>query len=663
MLDALASDSHTIEALELSPIVPESSLEVSHDSQDCGFQIVSQEEVMLENASDEDSPCNSAKERHSESENDNLQSATVSFAAKSPNIEEQNPNIVSMIETRNTFDRFTESFATSTPIKNTVRSSADEYISNKDIDMGEETELEGFIEEFVHQELRAQIVNAATENSLDSNLCHSAVADDVICESQEDSTGIKQVENDTRITFGSEIDDTELACNEGGEESVGDDTENFLDPNLCDSVVVDGVACEIQENNTGTDKIANKVASSFQVNDAHGSTRVGSELDVAELASARRREPRREANEIENILIESNVFSSKMAGTCPVEAMGEEWSTRDSENAIEEREIFSPQVVSAGMAHVKEEDFQRSTGKEEEGFQNWTRNRGSQKLTEEEGSQRWTEEGGSQKRTGKDLQKRTRNEVTLQIADMKWCTGEAESALQEPQISSPRVVRTEITEKKEAVTEELPKIPTRVTKNPECFQRVTEREPKIPTDDKDNAVLITSIEAEESTGKVQNATQEPTNSCFKDFGNIVDERKDFAIYEQDISFEMARVSQSDEEMLIDDSEGFDVAEAVEGIFKPLFNGDTRMDDHRLDIEVKLKEMPDELTTKEEHYMITTQIGLNQESREVPRHDEDMSPAICDRGKLEFYCFSSFIFCSLVVFQHWAQIFQILKKWV
>ena len=39
--------------------------------------------------------------------------------------------------------------------------------------------------------------------------------------------------------------------------------------------------------------------------------------------------------------------------------------------------------------------------------------------------------------------------MTLQIADKEWCTREAESASEEPEISSPRVVRMEITERQE----------------------------------------------------------------------------------------------------------------------------------------------------------------------------------------------------------------------
>ena len=623
----VAHRSHTMESLELSPIVPESSLDTSHDSQDCCLQIVSQEEVMLDNMNLEDSPCNSVKEGCAENKEGDLETVTESFAAVASNIEEE----------------CGKGFTTSTPIKNTFESSTDEYRNDKDIDVGEDTKLEDIIEGFVHQELRAQISHAASEKFLDPNLSDSAIIDDIICASQENNTDTNNLSNDTHgsLRVGSEIDVAELAS-KGGNEVISVEMENFHDPNLCDSVAVDNVISECEEIDTGRNEIENvpKLASdaggqserdnvdSFhdpnscdsavageviceslemnigvdKFNDAHGGKTVGSETADIELAGDRGREPVIEIDTIGNILIELNVFSSKMADTCPVEAMGEEWSTRDSENAFEDPEIFSPQMVSVGIAQAKGADDNKWSGKEEEGFQ------------------KLTGKGGSQKCTGEERPPtRTGNKVTLQIADMEWCTREAESASEEPEISSPRVVRMENTERQEE----------------KCSKKDTEIEAKILRDRTD---FVKCTHEEGSTGKVQCSIHESSKLCLKEVDSNVEEGKDFTLYEQDISLEMAKFSQSDEEMLICDSEGFEVTETVDDIFKPLFYGDTKMEDHRLDIEGNVEAIPDKLTKEEERYLITTQDCLNQKIGEVAHHDGKSIP---ENGKLKFSVLCAF----------------------
>ena len=641
----VASRSHTMESLELSPIMPEHSLDTSHDSQDCKLHIVSQEEVRLADMDIEDSPCNSVKEKCNKNNDNDLEMAIESFAAEVPNTEEN----------------FAVGFATSTPIKNTSESSTDEYKSDKGINMGDETELEGFIKEFVHQELRAQISNAAPENFLDQNLCDSALVDDIVCASQENNTVTNKVANDTHgpLRVDSEIGVAELE-NKGGNEALSDEMERFLGPNLCDSVAVDNVICSCQEIYAGKNEVENvtelasnaggqlerdnvdsfddpnscdsAVASDIicesleinigtdKVDNTHGCTTVGSEINDSELAGNRVTKPVREIDTIENILIESNVFSSKMADTCPVEAMGEEWSTRDSENAFEDPENFSPQMVIVGISQAKEEGDNKWRGKEEEGFH---------KLTGKGGSQKCIVGGRTSKQT-------TGNKVTLQIADKEWCTREAESASEEPEISSPRVVRMEITERQEE----------------ECSKKCTAREAKIS---KDSTDFVKCSDEEESIGKVQGDIYESSNACLKDVGNGVEEGKDFTVYEQDVSLEMAKFSQSDEEMLICDSEGFDVTETVDNVFNPLFYGDTKMDDQRLDIEGNLKVMPDKLTKEEERHLITTQDCSSQQIGKVAHH---YAKTILERGKLYFRHFvyfhiqKDFLFHDNRVFEFW-----------
>ena len=92
------------------------------------------------------------------------------------------------------------------------------------------------------------------------------------------------------------------------------------------------------------------------------------EMNDTELAGNKEREPVREKDTIEKILIESNVFSSKMADTCPVEAMGEEWSRRDSENAFADPEIFNQQMVSVRIAQG--EDDNKWSGKKKRDSKN-----------------------------------------------------------------------------------------------------------------------------------------------------------------------------------------------------------------------------------------------------------------------------------------------------